>query len=290
MFFICREDFIMHKIYIVELSEEERAGLRARISKGKRSAQAILKARILLKADRGSHGPAWIDTRICEALETNLSMVSRVRGEAGLTEGWIRPVRLFAWTKAQNNWSLTTRTPLPMKPGQPNRYDHEYRRAGTANLFMLFAPLEGWRHVESYHQTRKAVDYAHILKALSDVHFPEADKITLVQDNLNIHVKASLYKAFAPQEARRPRKAVLNVIYTPKHGSWLNMAEIELAVLARQCLSRRIPDKDTLKKQSQCMAEKPKQSLCKGRLEVHNQHRQNKTKTPIPSILIDSLY
>jgi len=140
-----------------------------------------------------------------------------------------------------------TRTPLPVKPGHPAKHDHEYRRAGTANLFMLFAPLEGWRHVEVT-QTRKAVDYAHILKTLSDVHFPGADKITLVQDNLNIHAKASLYKAFAPKEARRLARR-FEWIYTPKHGSWLNMAEIELAVLARQCLSRRIPDKETLKKQ-----------------------------------------
>jgi len=152
-----------------------------------------------------------------------------------------------------------TRTPLPTKPGYPARHDHEYRRAGTANLFMLFAPLEGWRHVEVT-RTRKAVDYAHILKTLSDVHFPEAEcaacllyKITLVQEcvacllyNLNIHAKASLYKAFAPKEARRLVRR-FEWIYTPKHGSWLNMAEIELAVLARQCLARRVPDERKLK-------------------------------------------
>lgn len=152
-----------------------------------------------------------------------------------------------------------TRTPLGVKPGRPARFDHEYKRAGTANLFMLFAPLEGWRHV-AVTQTRKAVDYAHILKALSDEHVPEADQITLVQDNLNIHVKASLYKTFAPKEARRLARR-FEWIYTPKHGSWLNMAELELAVLARQCLSRRIADKDTLKKQA-CAWWKNRNKVC----------------------------
>ena len=137
-----------------------------------------------------------------------------------------------------------TRTPIPMKPGQPERVDYEYERNGTANMFMLFAPLEGWRHVEVTDR-RTAVDYAHILKDLSDVHFPDAKKIKLVQDNLNTHVKASLYEAFPPAEARRLVER-FEWHYTPKHGSWLNMAESELGVLASQCLDRRIPDKETL--------------------------------------------
>lgn len=140
-----------------------------------------------------------------------------------------------------------TRKPLPMKAGQPERADYEYERAGTANLFMLFAPLEGWRHVEVTDR-RTAVDYAGILKDLSDVHFPGAKKIALVQDNLNTHVKASLYEAFPPAEARRiAGRFVWH--YTPKHGSWLNMAESELGVLSSQCLDRRIPDKETLSKE-----------------------------------------
>jgi hypothetical protein len=139
------------------------------------------------------------------------------------------------------------RTPLPMEPGQPLRVDYEYERNGTANMFMLFAPLEGFRHVEVTNR-RTAIDYAKILKDLSDVHFPHAQKIALVQDNLNTHVKASLYEAFPPAEARRLVER-FEWNYTPKHGSWLNMAESELGVLASQCLDRRIPDKETLTKE-----------------------------------------
>ena len=133
-----------------------------------------------------------------------------------------------------------TRTPLPVQPGQPARHDYEYERNGTANLFMLFAPLEGFRHVEVTGR-RTAVDYARILKDLSDVHFPNAEKIVLVQDNLNTLVPASLYEAFEPAEARRLVER-FEWHYTPKHGSWLNLAESELAVLSSQCLDRRIPD------------------------------------------------
>ena len=140
-----------------------------------------------------------------------------------------------------------TRAPLPMLPGQPARFDYEYKRNGTANAFMLFAPLEGWREVKITDR-RTAVDYAQVLKELADVHFPEADKIVLVQDNLNTHVKASLYEAFPPAEARRLVER-FEWHYTPKHGSWLNMAESELAVLARQCLDRRIPDRTTLERE-----------------------------------------
>jgi DDE superfamily endonuclease len=140
-----------------------------------------------------------------------------------------------------------TRTPQPMTPGQPLRVDYEYERNGTANMFMLFAPLEGFRHVEVTDR-RTAVDYAKILKDLSDVHFPHAKKIALVQDNLNTHAKASLYEAFPPAEAKRLAER-FEWNYTPKHGSWLNMAESELGVLASQCLDRRIPDKETLTKE-----------------------------------------
>ena len=125
-----------------------------------------------------------------------------------------------------------TRTPLPVRPGQPARYDYEYKRNGTANLFMLFAPLEGWRHVKVTQQ-RTAIDYAHALRDLADTHFAKAHKIVLVQDNLNTHVPASLYEAFQPQEARRLLER-FEWHYSPKHGSWLNLAESELAVLASQ--------------------------------------------------------
>ena len=137
-----------------------------------------------------------------------------------------------------------TRTPVPMRRGQPARVDYEYERNGTANLFMLFAPLEGWRHV-AVTDRHAAADYAEILRDLSDRHFPGASKIILVQDNLSTHTVASLYATFAPAEARRLAER-FEWHYTPKHGSWLNMAESELGVLASQCLDRRIPDKDSL--------------------------------------------
>jgi len=137
-----------------------------------------------------------------------------------------------------------TRVPVPMKPGRPARYDYEYERNGTANLFMLFAPLEGWRRVKVTDR-HTAVDYAHVLKELADHCFASAAMIVLVQDNLNIHCKASLYEAFPAAEARRLAER-FEWHYTPKHGSWLDLAESELGVLTSQCLSRRIADKQTL--------------------------------------------
>ena len=137
-----------------------------------------------------------------------------------------------------------TRAPIPLKPGQEARFDYEYERAGVASLFMLFAPLEGWREV-AIRDRRTAIDYAHILRDLADIRFPKAEKIVLMQDNLNTHRPASLYEAFDPAEARRLTER-FEWRYTPKHGSWLNIAECELSVLARQCLERRIPDRATL--------------------------------------------
>ena len=137
-----------------------------------------------------------------------------------------------------------TRAPIPVKPGHPVRHDYEYERNGTANLFMMFAPLEGFRHVKVTDR-HTALDYAQVLKELSDTHFPDAKKICLVQDNLNTHKPASLYEAFPAAEARRLVER-FEWHYTPKHGSWLDMAESELGVLSSQCLGRRIPDKQTL--------------------------------------------
>jgi hypothetical protein len=137
-----------------------------------------------------------------------------------------------------------TRAPIPMKPGRPARSDYEYERNGTANIFMMFAPLEGWRRVKVTDR-HTAVDYAHVLKELADIHFADAKKIVLVQDNLNIHSKSSLYEAFPAPEARRLVER-FEWHYTPKHGSWLDLAESELGVLTSQCLDRRIPDKQTL--------------------------------------------
>ncbi|MEM6447482.1 MAG: IS630 family transposase [Cyanobacteria bacterium P01_D01_bin.123] len=140
-----------------------------------------------------------------------------------------------------------TRQPLPVEPGQPVRYDYEYERQGVCNLFLFSEPLRGWRHVEVT-ERRTAIDYAQQMKYLVDECYPHAIKIRLVHDQLNTHVPASLYKAFAASEAKRILDK-LEMHYTPKHGSWLNMAEIELSVLARQCLERRMPDKQSLQDQ-----------------------------------------
>lgn len=137
-----------------------------------------------------------------------------------------------------------TRVPIAMAKGRARRVDYEYERNGVANLFMLFAPLEGWRHVEVTDR-HTAVDYARVLRDIADKHYPKARKIVLVQDNLNTHKPASLYEAFPASEARRLVER-FEWHYTPKHGSWLDMAESELAVLSSQCLDRRIPDKPKL--------------------------------------------
>ncbi len=134
--------------------------------------------------------------------------------------------------------------PLPVTPGAPAREDYEYRRQGVCNLFLLTEPLRGWRHVV-VSDRRTRTDWAHCIKELVDVHYPEAERIVLVMDNLNTHSPASLYAAFPPAEAKRLADK-LEIHHTPKHGSWLNMAEIELSALQRQCLDRRLPDRPTL--------------------------------------------
>jgi DDE superfamily endonuclease len=141
-----------------------------------------------------------------------------------------------------------TRTPLAAAPGKPQREDYEYERNGTANLFMFVEPLTGWRQV-TVTERRTAVEWAHQIRDLVDVHYPQAERIRLVMDNLNTHKVASLYEAFAPAEARRIAQR-LEIHHTPKHGSWLNMAEIELSALTQQCLDRRIPDIDTLRRET----------------------------------------
>ncbi|HEY5378739.1 MAG TPA: IS630 family transposase [Pseudolabrys sp.] len=339
------------KKYVVKLSTDERERLEAVVSSGKRSAQLITKARILLKADTSDAGEGWTDREIAAALDTSLNTVGSARRqlveegfEATLTrkynpnsarprifdgateaklialacspapEGFARwslrlleekVVELNIVEKASDNtigrtlkktffnhrkqqWVIApeanaafvaamedvletyqkprdpdrplvcldetskqliieTRKPIPAKPGQPARSDYEYERNGVANIFMTFAPLEGWRKVEVTDR-HAAVDYAQVLKQLSDVHFPDAKQIVLVQDNLSTHTAASLYAAFPAQEARRLAKR-FEWHYTPKHGSWLDMAESELAVLTNQCLDRRIPDKPTLERE-----------------------------------------
>ena len=141
------------------------------------------------------------------------------------------------------------REPLPAQPGQPLRIDYEYQRNGVANLFMFFEPLRGQRHIK-VSQRRTRMDWAEAMKELSDEIYPEAEKIIVVLDNLNTHTPAAFYQAFEPEEARRLVNR-FEFHFTPRHGSWLNMAEIELSVLARQCIHRRIPDEQTLRQEVQ---------------------------------------
>jgi hypothetical protein len=138
---------------------------------------------------------------------------------------------------------------LPTRPAQPAKYDSEYVRGGMINMFMTFEPLAGWRHVEVTDR-KTSIDFARLLRKISDEQYPCAKQLVLVCDNLSTHTPAALYEAFAPEEARRLASR-FEWHYTPKHGSWLDVAEIELSVLARQCLDRRIPDASTLKQEVQ---------------------------------------
>ncbi|WP_036287856.1 IS630 family transposase [Methylosinus sp. PW1] len=138
-----------------------------------------------------------------------------------------------------------TRPSSPVRPGQPQRVDYEYERNGTASIFMIFVPLEGRREA-IVTERHTAIDYAHALEHITNVMFPQATKIVLVQDNVNTHKSASLYQAFAPEKARRQTER-FEWHHTPKHGSWLDMAESELSVLSSQCLARRIGDIESLR-------------------------------------------
>ena len=146
------------------------------------------------------------------------------------------------------------RKPIPAAPGKQACYDYEYKRNGVANLFMMFEPLMGKRHVKVTNRRTKK-DWAECVRQLVDEIYPQADNIVLVLDNLNTHKKASLYEAFEPAEAKRIANK-LEIHYTPKHGSWLNMAEIEMSVLARQCLAERMDNTKRLEKEAMVWAEK----------------------------------
>jgi hypothetical protein len=140
-----------------------------------------------------------------------------------------------------------TRIPIPAGPGRPRRIDYEYERKGAANVFMFSEPLGGWRWAP-ISERRTRVDWAQVIRELLDVHYPSAEVVRLVMDNLNVHSVASLYEAFPPDEARRLTQRI-EIHHTPKHGSWLNVAEIELRALSIQCISRRLPDIKTLKRE-----------------------------------------
>jgi uncharacterized small protein (DUF1192 family) len=180
--------------------------------------------------------PPQADASFVAAMEDVLGVYQRPHDPA-------RPVVCLDETSKQ--LLKETRAPIAMRKGQPRRVDYEYERNGTASIFMIFAPLEGRRDA-IVTERHTAIDYAHALKHVADEMFPRAEKIVLVQDNLNTHKPASLYQAFAPQEARRLTER-FEWHYTPKHGSWLDMAESELSVLSSQCLDRRIGDLATLR-------------------------------------------
>lgn len=175
-----------------------------------------------------------------------------------------------------------TRKALPMQPGKPERYDYEYHREGVANLFMFCAPLQNWRFVKVTARRTKA-DWAECMRELVDVHFPQAEKIVIVQDQLNTHSPACLYEVFAPEEAKRILDH-LEFHSTPKHGSWLNMAEIELSVLNRQCLNRCIPSQTVLIQETQTWASERNEKQATVNWQFTTKDARIKLKRLYPSI------
>ena len=171
--------------------------------------------------------------------------------------------------------------PLPVRAGSPAKEDYEYQRNGVANLFLAFEPLAGWRHAEVT-ERKTSKDFARFLRVLSEDRYPAADRIVLVCDNLSTHTPAALYEAFAPAAARRLAER-FEWHYTPRHGSWLNVAEMELSVLARQCLDRRIPDLETLRREVARVGAGPERGGGDGRLAVHDRRRPGQTEAALPN-------
>ena len=174
-----------------------------------------------------------------------------------------------------------TREPLPMRPGTMARYDYVYTRNGVASLFLACEPLAGWRHL-AVTDHRRRTDWALFIRALLEERYPAAEKLVLVMDQLNTHSPASLYEAFPPEEAKRLADR-LEIHHTPKHGSWLNQAEIELSALARQCLSRRIARADTLKRQIATWEEDRNASTTRVQWQFTTQDARIKLRSLYPS-------
>jgi transposase len=194
---------------------------------------------------KGNEIKPWLKEEWCIPPQANAHFVYHMEDVLDVYKQPVDPSRpLVCFDESPEQLVSETRQSLPALPGQPERYDYEYRREGVANTFMFFAPLQNWRHVKITDRRTKA-DWAECMRELVDVHFPSAKCITVVQDQLNTHDPACLYEFFSPAEAKRILDR-LEFHWTPKHGSWLNMAEIELSVLNRQCLDRYIPDKATL--------------------------------------------
>ena len=176
-----------------------------------------------------------------------------------------------------------TRKPIATKPGEIAKYDYEYERNGVTNIFMFFEPLTGWSNIKITNR-RTMIDWAHCIKELVDVHYPNATKIRLVCDNLNTHKGASLYKTFLPEEAKRILSK-LEFHYSPKHGSWLNMAELMLSIYSRQCLDRRIKDKMTLKNETNAWQKDRNRKNIKVDWQFTTEDARIKLKRLYPSIL-----
>jgi transposase len=177
-----------------------------------------------------------------------------------------------------------TRAPIPVQPGQPERVDYEYERNGTANLFMTFEPLAGRRRVKVTGRRTK-IDFAQVIRELVDEQYPTAEKVVLVMDNLNTHKLGSLYAAFAPAEARRLIER-LEVHYTPKHGSWLNMAETELSILSTQCLDRRIGEAEELRAEVTAWEHSRNSAKCRVDWQFTTADARVKLKRLYPSIQV----
>jgi hypothetical protein len=173
-----------------------------------------------------------------------------------------------------------TRKAISLGPGQPKRVDAEYRRCGTASVFMLNAPLEGRRHVRVREQ-RTRDDFAEVIRELCDQLYPAAEKIVLVMDQLNTHGTASLYQAFVPSEARRLAEK-LEIHHTPKHGSWLNMAEIELSILSRQCMNDYFESREQLARKSHLLGTFKERQTSRHQLAIYDSRRPNKIEATLP--------
>ena len=191
-----------------------------------------------------------------------------------------RPVVCFDETSKQ--LVAGKRRPIPARAGRPERFDYEYQRNGTRNLFMTCEPLAGWRHVEVTGR-RTMEDFAHQMRWLVDAAYPEAERVRVVLDNLNTHRPASLYETFEPGEARRVVQR-LEFHYTPKHGSWLNMAEIEFSVFSNQCLNRRIEDEASLKREVAALESQRNQAAATIDWRFSTADARNKLRRIYPSV------
>ena len=220
--------------------------------------------------------PPQQDARFVAAMEDVLEVYARPYDAQ-------RPVICLDEAAKQIQILAEVRCPLPLRPEQGMRYDSEYERCGTCALFMVFEPLSAQRFVH-VRQRRTAVDYAQVVKWMCDERYPDAEKIVLVQDNLNTHGWHSLYEAFAPQEARRLVERI-EWHYTPKHGSWLNMAELELSILARQCLTQRMESQANLVHQVQAWQDKRNQTATRVDWQFTSQDARTKLKRLYPKLL-----